>query len=63
METIRLLLADDHPDVLNYLGTRLSREPGIDVVGEANNSAQAIALTLSEKPDLVLIDPIMKDLS
>ncbi len=61
MRLIRLLLADDHPDVLAQLASRFRREPGIELVGQAENSAQAIALSLAEKPDVLLIDPIMRD--
>jgi DNA-binding NarL/FixJ family response regulator len=61
MTTIRLILADDHVDVLNSLATRLKREPGIRIVGRATNSAQAIAITVSKEPDVVIIDPMMRD--
>jgi DNA-binding NarL/FixJ family response regulator len=61
MDSLRLLLADDHLDVLNRLSTRLSQEEGIQIVGQATNSAQAIALTLTEQPDILLIDPMMRD--
>lgn len=61
MKKIRLLLADDHPDVLTYLASRLRSEADIEIVGEATNSAQAIALALTEKPNAVLIDPMMRD--
>ena len=61
MAKLRLLLADDHPDVLTSLAFRLSSEVAIEIIGEATNSAQAIALSLTEKPDAVLIDPMMRD--
>ena len=61
MEKIRILLADDHPEILTYLSSRLRREGDLEIVGEAINSAQAIALALTEKPHIVLIDPMMRD--
>jgi DNA-binding NarL/FixJ family response regulator len=35
MDTIRILLADDHPVVREGVRDRLAREEGINVVGEA----------------------------
>jgi DNA-binding NarL/FixJ family response regulator len=61
MEKIHLLLADDHLDVLSSLVMRLNHEPHIEVVGEATNSAQAIAFCLTEKPAVILMDPMMRD--
>lgn len=61
MDKIRILLADDHPEILTYLASRLTREADIEIVGEAINSAQAIALALTEKPHIILIDPMMRD--
>jgi NarL family two-component system response regulator LiaR len=61
MNKIRLLLADDHLDVLTSLASRLSSEADIEIIGEATNSAQAIAMALTEKPHAILIDPMMRD--
>jgi two-component system nitrate/nitrite response regulator NarL len=61
MDRLRLLLADDHIDVLNNLSIRLEREPDLEVVGLAVNSGQAIALSVSQQPDAVIIDPMMRD--
>jgi len=54
--TIRVLLADDQE--LLRLGFRmiLAREPDIEVVGEAGNGEEAIALASSSNPDVVLMD-------
>src|SRR5688572_33076684 len=43
----------------------LDGEDGIDVVGEASNGAEAVALAASERPDVVLMDvrmPVMDGL-
>ena len=61
MEAIRLILADDHLDVLNSLSARLNREPEITLLGKATNSAQAVALSIKHQPDMVIIDPVMRD--
>ncbi len=62
---IRLLLVDDHVLVLDGLKARLENETGIEVVGTANNGAQALELAASLKPDVVLMDvsmPVMNGL-
>jgi DNA-binding NarL/FixJ family response regulator len=61
MEKIRLLLADDHRVVRTQMLNRLRRETDLEIVGEAANSMQAIKHALSKQPQVVLIDPMMKD--
>ena len=61
MESIRILLADDHPGVRSRIRARLSHESGFEIVGEAENSARAIECALALRPDVVLIDPMMRD--
>ena len=55
-ENIRLLIADDHPVVRAGLRGMLSAEPDFEVVGEATNGAEAVALTGELRPDIVLMD-------
>lgn len=54
--TIRVLLADDHPVVRSGLGGLLAVEEDLEVVGEAADGAQALALAHELRPDLVLMD-------
>ena len=54
--TIRILLADDYAILRAGLRALLSLEPDITVVGEAADGEQAIALTESLRPSLVLMD-------
>ena len=61
MNTIRLLLADDHENVRKHLVARLSREPGIVIVGQAETSYQLMEYAFSEKPNVILVDPQMQD--
>ncbi|MBI1802501.1 MAG: response regulator transcription factor [Chloroflexi bacterium] len=61
MEPIRILLADDHPNVRTQIRARLNREPYFDVVDEAINSRDAIQRALTLKPDVLLIDTCMRD--
>jgi PAS domain S-box-containing protein len=61
-EAIRVLLADDHAMVRQGLGALLRGQPGIRVVGEAANGAEAISLAQRVHPDVILMDvnmPVM----
>jgi DNA-binding NarL/FixJ family response regulator len=61
-ENIRLLIADDHPVVRAGLRGMLSAEPDFEVVGEATNGAEAVALTGELRPDIVLMDLRMPEI-
>nr|WP_273651879.1 response regulator transcription factor [Cellulomonas fimi] len=54
--TIRVLLADDHPVVRSGLAGMLAVEPDLEVVGEAGDGEQAVALAEVLRPDIVLMD-------
>jgi DNA-binding NarL/FixJ family response regulator len=54
--TIRVLLADDQTLVRSGFRMILRAEPDIDVVGEAADGAEAIALASDLDPDVVLMD-------
>lgn len=56
MDTIRILLADDHTLFRKGLASLLQQEPGFAVVGEAANGAEAIRLASSLRPDVILMD-------
>lgn len=59
---VRVILAEDHKVVRQ--GTRLYLEnTGIDVVGEATTGHEAIALTHEHKPDVVIMDINMPELT
>jgi DNA-binding NarL/FixJ family response regulator len=53
---IRVVLVDDHPVVRSGLAGLLGGEADIEVVGEAGDGAQGVALAAGLRPDLVLMD-------
>jgi DNA-binding NarL/FixJ family response regulator len=55
-ESIRLLIADDHPVVRAGLRGILDNQPDFEVVGEAADGAEAVALTGRLLPHVVLMD-------
>ncbi|HET7580077.1 MAG TPA: response regulator transcription factor [Bacillales bacterium] len=59
---IKILLADDHLVVLQGLRFFLNTQKDFDIVGEASNGAEAVALVDELKPDVVLMDLVMPEL-
>ncbi len=53
---IRVVVADDHPVVRSGLVGMLGVEPDVEVVGEAGDGGEAVALAARLSPDLVLMD-------
>lgn len=57
-----MLIADDHALVRNGMSEMLSTDAGIEVVAEAANGREAVALAGSARPDVVILDvemPVM----
>lgn len=61
-ELLRLVLADDHALVRSGFRMILSVEDDMDVVGEASDGAEAVALAEQLRPDVVLMDVQMPGL-
>lgn len=56
MNTIRLILVDDHPVVREGLAGMLASQADFDVVGEASDGSQAVTLDQELQPDVILMD-------
>jgi len=63
MSPIRILLVDDHAVVRAGLRMLLGADPELQIVGEAENGAQALRLTDELAPDVVLMDISMPDMN
>jgi len=56
---IRVLIVDDHELLRAGLRSRLEREPGIAVVGEADTAERAVLMARKLQPDLILLDLLL----
>lgn len=61
--TIRLLLVDDHAVVRSGLKMLLENEHDVEIIGEASSASEAIEATLRLKPNVILMDIGLPDLS
>jgi DNA-binding NarL/FixJ family response regulator len=61
VDTIRVVLADDHAVVRTGLKAVLRTAPDVEVVGEASNGREAIALVERLRPDVLITDLAMPD--
>jgi DNA-binding NarL/FixJ family response regulator len=56
---IRILIVDDHSVVRQGLRMFLGLDPDLEIVGEAENGAEAVRLAAALSPDVVLMDMLM----
>lgn len=59
METIKILIADDHAVLREGMQTLFENNPDFAVCGLAENGRQALDMTLEKKPQVVLLDVMM----
>ena len=62
-EKTRIILADDHPIVLNGLRNLVQAEDDLDLIGEASSGTTALNLIRETKPDVAVIDISMPELN
>jgi two-component system, NarL family, response regulator NreC len=63
MKPIRVLLADDHNLLRDGLRLLLERQPGVEVIAEAEDGRKALALAQECSPDVAVIDIAMPGLN
>jgi NarL family two-component system response regulator LiaR len=59
MDSIRLLIVDDHPMMREALITALAEEKDMEVIGEASDGLEGVRLACETKPDVILMDLLM----
>lgn len=59
---IKVLFVDDHEMVRIGVSSYLSAQPDIEVIGEADNGKTAIEMALELRPDIILMDLVMKEM-
>ncbi|MGX7744175.1 response regulator transcription factor [Rhodopseudomonas parapalustris] len=60
---LRVFLADDHPVVLSGMKALVADDPGLEVVGEANDGPNALRRATELKPDVAVLDLSMPGLN
>ncbi|WP_193596886.1 response regulator [Microbacterium sp. YJN-G] len=63
MPEISVLIVDDDPLVRSALAHFVSRDPEVEVVGQAENGLEAIAFLESHRPDVVMMDVQMPEMN
>lgn len=63
MNKIRIVLADDHTLFRHGMKTLISAEQDMEVVGEASNGSEAVAVVQQNMPDVILLDIGMAGMS
>ena len=62
MDTIKLMLVDDHDVIRTGLRAFLETQAGFEVIAEAKNGLQALEKAKETQPDIVLMDITMQDM-
>ena len=63
MKKIKILLADDHRLLRMGLATLIASEKDMEVIGEAENGREAVEFARSLRPNIVIMDLMMPEMS
>jgi chemotaxis response regulator CheB len=56
MDKIKVIIAGDSEEIINYFCMILQKEPDMEIAGTAKNGKQSIIDVIKMKPDIVLMD-------
>jgi two-component system, NarL family, response regulator LiaR len=59
---IKVVFVDDHEMVRIGVSSYLSAQPDIEVIGEADNGKSGVDMALELRPDIILMDLVMKEM-
>ena len=62
-KNIKVILADDHQNILNSISSLLRNSPNIEVVATAENGEKAVALAQTIRADILILDIDMPKLN
>lgn len=62
MDKIKVMLVDDHEMVRLGLSSFLNMQPDVEMIGEANNGREGVAMALDLRPDVVVMDLVMPEM-
>ncbi len=63
MESVRILLADDHNILRDGMRLLLERQPGFAIVGEAGDGREIVELAREHHPDVIVMDIAMPNMN
>jgi DNA-binding NarL/FixJ family response regulator len=63
MKRVRIVLADDHPLIREAIGHLVGSVPEFELVGEASNGEECLALVEELRPDILVLDIAMPGMS
>ena len=56
MKQIRIMMADDSPEIRSYFANFISHEADMELVGTASSGAEAVQMARELQPDIILMD-------